>query len=37
MSPTDRLRQSGLTLVELMVAMLLGLVVIGAVVSVLLT
>lgn len=35
--PTDRLRQSGLTLVELMVAMLLGLVVIGAVVSVLLT
>jgi type IV pilus assembly protein PilW len=34
---THRLRQAGLTLVELMVAMLLGLVVIGAVVSVLLT
>jgi type IV pilus assembly protein PilW len=36
-SPSHRLRQAGLTLVELMVAMLLGLVVIGAVVSVLLT
>ncbi|MGA8008100.1 MAG: prepilin-type N-terminal cleavage/methylation domain-containing protein [Thiomonas sp.] len=35
--PTRRLRQGGLTLVELMVAMLLGLVVIGAVVSVLLS
>jgi type IV pilus assembly protein PilW len=35
--PAHRLRQAGLTLVELMVAMLLGLVVIGAVVSVLLS